>query len=141
MQPHSTANKMKSNVIRATLLAITAVGTFALTSLPAAAEKWPGQAAAPGGALAARVIGFMCVKSLSPKDIFDLDLYLAQKRAQANAEKPEEREKLIRIYTLLEAEYFSMYRDGKRCDAGQLEMARDMVQRVRSEITAVKPKP
>lgn len=141
MPIHSTSGAIKSHAVRAAFLALAATGVLTLTSLSAAAEKWPGQEAAPGGALAARVIGFMCANALSPKDIFDLDLYLAQRRAQANAEKPEEREKLIRIYVALETGYFKMYRDGKRCNAGQIEMARDMVQRVRREAMAVKPKP
>lgn len=116
------------------LVPVLATSMLVITSLPSHAKKWPGVGPAPGGALAARVIGLMCPNSLSKEEIYDLDLYIAKKRLegyQASATDASKRKFEMLFYPDLEGQYIAQYRDGKRCTADETEMANDMVERVR----------
>lgn len=106
-----------------------------LTTSPALAERWPGVDSSPSGAITARVIGLMCSGTLRSEDIYDLDLYLSWKRiASTKANGAEARQEWL-AYPELESATVSTYRDPRSCTASATEMARDMVGRVRRDLT------
>jgi hypothetical protein len=111
----------------------TASAVLAVASLPSLA-RWPGDQPSPGGALAARAIGIMCLDSLSPEELYDLDLYLAKRRLKTRRERPLHWESTERDFMpSLEAEYMAKYRNAKN------EEAKDMVERVRKYFKSRQP--
>lgn len=106
-----------------------------LTTTPALAERWPGVEISPYGAITARTIGVMCSGALKSEDIYDLDLYISRKRlASVKADGAEARQEWLG-YANLEQAVMTSYRDPVKCSADAEELARDMVGRVRRELT------
>ena len=102
-----------------------------LTVQPARAEKWPGEDAPPGGAIAAKVIGQSCSGSLDKREIAELEDYIAQRRAEFMAGDSDQQHLAKYLFPQLDRAYQSDYSDPSRCTADTTEMARDMLQRVR----------
>lgn len=115
-----------------------AASILAVTALPSQAEIWPGVGPAPGGALAARVIGLMCHNSLTFEEIYELDLYIARRKLagfEASADDASKRKFESNFFSDLESQYIADHRDGKRCTADETAMAKDMVERVRKYLS------
>ena len=74
----------------ATARLISILAMSGLAAAPAAAYKWPGENAALGSAIAAKVIGKQCVGTLSASDMREIDAYL-EKSADELARKPDAR--------------------------------------------------
>lgn len=106
-----------------------------LIATPALAERWPGVEISPYGAITARTIGVMCSGVLRGEDLYDLDLYISWKRiASAKADGAGARQEWLG-YATLEQSVMTSYRDPIKCNAEAEELARDMVGRVRRELT------
>ena len=102
-----------------------------LTVQPARAEKWPGDDAPPGGAIAAKVIGQSCRGALDKSEVAELEDYIARRRAEFMAGDSDQQHLAKYLFPQLDRAYTSDYSDPSRCTADSTEMARDMLQRVR----------
>ena len=102
-----------------------------LAAQSAQAEKWPGEDAPPGGAIAAKVIGQSCNGSLDKGEIAELEDYIARRRAEFMAGDSDQQHLAKYLFPQLDRAYQSDYSDPSRCTADSTEMARDMLQRVR----------
>jgi hypothetical protein len=107
------------------------VAVSMLTVQPAGAEKWPGDDAPPGGAIAAKVIGQSCSGALDKGEIAELEDYIARRRAEFMAGDSDQQHLARYLFPQLDRAYQSDYSDPSRCTADSTEMARDMLQRVR----------
>lgn len=113
------------------LLAVIAAGT------PVEAQQGARAFTGPGGALAARTIGFLCVNSLSADELYDLDLYLAHKRIAGLKGPGSDRSFEARLYPSLEAGYIAKYRQAENCTADAVEQAKATVAWAREELKAI----
>jgi hypothetical protein len=122
--------------------------TAALASLvmaqPSQAYKWPGEAASPGGAIAAKVIGTYCEGVLSTFEQAELDAYIAKAGHEldrkAAAASPSERGRPFADFAAsLTATYSQDLAKPGACSADAEEEARDMLHRVRAAMTSSSP--
>ena len=114
---------------RLTLAAIAVVAAVA-TSLPASAETWPGEHAPVGGALAAKIIGETCPNALSATEVSEIGRYIDRLVAIEKAKSEENKAFMEHFMPALEADY----RSDRSCGIGDVELAKDMLLRVRKEL-------
>jgi hypothetical protein len=112
---------------------------------PAAAYKWPGDSAALGSAVAAKVIGQQCAGLLSASGIREIDAYLA-KAVSELARKPEAQKNSVNGTPFHEAlirdlteTYTKKYSDPTACDADAAEEAQDTLQKIGRAMATGKP--
>ncbi len=110
-------------------LLLVASGAFA-RSLPAAAETLSGEHAPVGGALAAKVIGETCPDALTSAETAEIGRYVDHVVAIEKAKGPEDKAFMERFVPALEADY----RSNRTCGVGDVELAKDMLLRVRKEV-------
>jgi hypothetical protein len=129
----------------ATARLISILAMSGLAAAPAAAYKWPGENAALGSAIAAKVIGKQCVGTLSASDMREIDAYL-EKSADELARKPDARKYAVNgvpfhetVTQRLTETYTKKYSDPAACDADAFEEAQDTLQKVRKAMASGKP--
>ncbi len=113
------------------------VASAALISVAAAvsanAETWTADHAPVGGALAARVIGETCPDALTSAETAEIRRYVDHVVAVEKAKSPEDKTFMERLVPELEADY----RSNRTCGVGDVELAKDMLLRVRKEVENV----
>lgn len=112
--------------IRSSLLIAFAV----LATSPAAAETWPGNTPVVGGAIATKVIGEIC-KIHGPSEAAEIDAYIARYLATV-ADQGVRDQMRDRVLPELEKGYRETHGKPDGCGAGSIEMATDMLKRIRS---------
>ena len=135
-------------MIKASLLArIGLMGAFyGATLAPAAAYKWPGEAASLASAISAKVIGQHCAGLLSASDIREIDAYLAKAARELEAKKPAAQTSSVDgvpshevLMRDLAQWYAKKYADPTTCDADAAEEAQDTLRKVRKAMASGKP--
>lgn len=113
---------------------ILASGGALAVGFPALADKWPGEHAPVGGALAAKVIGETCPGTLTGPEVAEISRYIDRLVAVEKAKGPENKAFIERLMPALEADY----RSDRTCGLGDQELAKDMLLRVRKEVEIVR---
>lgn len=108
------------------------------TAVPTSAQQGTRAFTGPGGALAARTIGLHCAGSLTPDEIYDLDLYLAHKRIGGLKGPASDRTFEARFYPGLEADYIAKYRKPESCTAEAVQQARATLAWAREELRSIR---
>lgn len=111
------------------LLALVAAG-------PAHAYKWPGTAPAPGGAIAAKVIGQNCPGVLTAYEMGELDAYLDKAARELDARAEPGAPPFATFAAALTETYQA---ESRACATDVEEEARDMLQRVRRVMASSAP--
>lgn len=104
----------------------------------AQAERWPGTTASIGGAIAARIIAVKCSRptlpvALTQAEIAELDTYIDERQtafmmgSKANQRFGES------VFPILARDYDRIYSSPDACDSASRDMAKDMLQRVRTQ--------
>lgn len=104
----------------------------AMTGFSAQAERWPGNTASIGGAIAARIIAVKCSGPLTPSEIVELDTYIDEQQTAFMAASKANQRLGESVFPLLARDYNKSYSDPKACDADARAMAKDMLARVRN---------
>lgn len=132
---------MLSSRLRCAARAGVCLALIAICAAPAAAGRWPGDLASPGGALAARAIGQACRDVLDAAALAELDLFLARARTEWQADTTRSGKAAIydEFTAKLADDYAARYRDGTACDADATEEARDMHGRVQRSLASGRP--
>jgi hypothetical protein len=98
------------------------------------AETFPSDHSPVGGALAARVIGETCPDALTSAETAEIGRYVDRVVAVEKAKSPEEKTFMERLVPALEADY----RSNRTCGVGDVELAKDMLLRVRKEVENIR---
>ena len=114
-------------------LATAALILIAATS-SAFAETPPAPHAPVGGALAAKIIGETCPGSLTPTEVAEIGRYIDNTVAIEKAKSAEDKAFMEQLLPALEADY----RSNRTCGVGDVELAKDILLRVRREVEAVR---
>lgn len=118
---------VRSKTVRSSLLVALAV----LASSPVIAETWPGKTPVVGGAVAAKVVGQVC-NALNAAEIGELDQYIDRYVSALEPSDPAVSRRIRSdILPALEAEYRATHSKSDGCSPGSVEMAQDMLARVR----------
>lgn len=118
---------MKKILTMAALISIAA--TFS-----ASAESGSSHHAPVGGALAAKIIGETCPGSLTPTEVAEIGRYIDNTVAIEKAKSAEDKAFMEQLMPALEADY----RSNRTCGVGDVELAKDMLLRVRREVETVR---
>jgi hypothetical protein len=126
-----------------TLWARTSALAFALALssafvAPAQAERWPGSTASIGGAIAARIIAVKCNRpmhpnSLTPAEIVELDKYIDEQQTAFMSGSKANQRFGVSVFPILARDYDRTYSSPDACTNASREMAKDMLQRVRTQ--------
>lgn len=109
------------------------------TTGPASAYTWPGEAASPGGALSALAIADACDGVVTDYERAEFKSYLAKARREFGTLAGVGVSGFDSFVERLSATYSKAFRDGRACDAGTSEEARDMLQRIRIALLSDAP--
>jgi len=109
-----------------------ALSMAAAGSAAANAERWPGSTASIGGAIAARIIAVKCSGPLTPVEIGELDTYIDERQTAFMSESKANQRMGETVFPILARDYDRTYANPEACDAAARDMAKDMLQRVRS---------
>lgn len=116
-----------TNTVRLSLLLALAL----LASSPASAETWPGKTPVVGGAVAAKVVGQIC-STFKAAEITELDQYIDRYISALGTSEPAVARRIRSdILPNLEAGYREAHSKADGCAPGSVEMAEDMLARVR----------
>lgn len=108
---------------------------LAAGSLSAHAERWPGTTASISGAIAARIIAVKCSGPLTPAEISELDAYIDESQTDFMMSSEANRRMGEAVFPQIARDYNKSFNDRTACDAAARDMAKDMLQRVRSAET------
>ncbi|MCB1503551.1 MAG: hypothetical protein KDJ47_01110 [Hyphomicrobiaceae bacterium] len=110
-----------------------ALVTTVAFGLPASAEKWPGTSPVVGGAIAAKAVGKVCPGVLQPDDMTVLQTYIDRYLDTIGERDPGTREHFsTKLLPEMEKSYTEQHAKPGGCGTGAVELAQDMVQRVRA---------
>jgi hypothetical protein len=103
-------------------------------TISASAESSPVDHAPVGGALAAKIIGETCPGSLTPTEVAEIGRYIDNTVAIEKAKSAEDKAFIEQLMPELEADY----RSNRTCGVGDVELAKDMLLRVRREVETIR---
>jgi hypothetical protein len=124
---------------RARLLTVMLALAFSSAfGLSAQAERWPGNKASIGGAIAARVIAIKCSRpalpsTLTQAEIAELDAYIDERQTSFMMESKANQRFGESVFPILAREYDRLYKSPDACDTASRDMVKDMLARVRAE--------
>jgi hypothetical protein len=106
--------------------------------LSAQAERWPGDKASIGGAIAARIVAIKCNRpalpsTLTQAEIAELDAYIDERQTSFMLESKANQRFGVQVFPTLAREYDRLYKSPDACDAASRDMVKDMLARVRAD--------
>lgn len=116
-------------------LALALSSAFAVS---AQAERWPGTAASIGGAIAARIIAVKCNRPMQPTtltqaEISELDRYIDEQQTAFMTGSKANQRFSESVFPILARDYNRLYSSADACTDASRDMAKDMLQRVRTQ--------